>query len=174
MYRILEYTYFFVLLILLQVFLFGNLNLSVYVHPLIYVGFILLLPMEVLPVVVLLFGFGMGLMLDFMTGSGGLHTIALLFTSFLRPYYLTFIIGREEVKEGGLPLPNRLGLPKFLRYTSVAVLLHCFVFFTFESLSFRFYHLTLLRILLSSALTLLLVYFSHMLLPESYGRKSRD
>lgn len=173
MYRVLEYAYFFVVLILLQVFLFSNVDLSVYIHPLVYVGFIILLPMELLPVAVLLLGFGMGVALDFMTASGGLHTIALLVVSFLRPYFLSFIIGRDEVKEGGLPIPSRLGLSKFFRYAGAVVFIHCLVFFTFESLTFRYYQLTLLRVLLSSALTLLMVYFSHMLLPESYGRKNR-
>ena len=43
MYRTLQYAILFVVLVLLQVFLFSRIGISIYVHPLVYIAFILLL-----------------------------------------------------------------------------------------------------------------------------------
>ena len=144
MYRTLEYTILFVVMALLQVFLFSRIGVSVYIHPLAYVAFIILLPMEIAPLALL----GLGL---------------LLFVAFCRPTLLNLLAGKDEVKDGGIPNVNRLGIKKFIKYASFMVLLHSTVFFIFETLSLHFFYLTLLRILLSSAVTLLLVYFCQRL-----------
>ena len=49
MYRTLQYAILFVVLVLLQVFLFSRIGISIYVHPLVYIAFILLLPIEIAP-----------------------------------------------------------------------------------------------------------------------------
>ncbi len=172
MYRVLEYALFFVTLLLLQVFLFNNLNLSVYINPLVYVAFVLLLPMELAPVWVLALGFAMGAATDVMTGMAGLNTIATLVTAFGRRQMMMLMIGKETVGEGGIPCSARIGTSKFVRYVSLAVLLHCLVFFTFEALTFSYFHLTLLKTVLSSAITVALVCFSQFLLIGTYGKKT--
>lgn len=172
MYRVLEYAMFFATLLLLQVFLFNNLDLSVYINPLVYVAFVLLLPMELAPVWVLLLGLAIGGATDIMTGMAGLNTIATLFTAFSRRHAMMLTIGKESVGDGGIPCSARIGGGKFVRYASVAVLLHCLIFFTFEALTFRFFHLTLLKTLLSAAVTVALVYFSQFLLIGTYGKRT--
>ena len=47
MYRLIEYGILYVVMVILQVFLFSRIGISVYVHPLAYIAFIILLPMEV-------------------------------------------------------------------------------------------------------------------------------
>ncbi|MCD8072353.1 MAG: rod shape-determining protein MreD [Alistipes sp.] len=168
--RFLEYTLFFFAVVILQVFLFENLNLGIYIHPLVYICFIILLPMETPAVWVLLAGLLTGTVMDAATGSGGLHTIATVATSFARPYMLPLVLGRDEVKEGGVPLPARLGMGRFFRYASILVLLQCLVFFSFESLSWQYYHLTLVRVVASSLVTLTLLFFIQMVIPGSRDR----
>ena len=160
MYRTLEYTILFVVMALLQVFLFSRIGVSVYIHPLAYVAFIILLPMEIAPLLLLTLGLLMGVTMDVFMGPAGINTIATLFVAFCRP---TLLAGKDEVKDGGIPNVNRLGIKKFIKYASFMVLLHSTVFFIFETLSLHFFYLTLLRILLSSAVTLLLVYFCQRL-----------
>lgn len=170
MLRVIEYTLFFLAVTVLQVFLFNNLNLGIYIHPLVYIAFIILLPMETLPVVVLGLGLLSGVIMDISTGSGGLYTITTVFTSFVRPYLLPLILGRDEVKEGGIPMPSRIGYGKFFRYAGIIVFLQCLIFFTFESLAFKYYYLTLLRILASSVVTVGLVFFTQMVLSGARDR----
>lgn len=172
MYRALEYGLFFVTLLLLQVFLFNNLNLSVYINPLVYVAFVLLLPMELPSIAVLMLGLLIGASTDLMVGTAGLNTVATLFTAFSRKQTMMLMIGKESVGEGGIPCSARIGTGKFLRYASVAVLLHCIIFFTFEALTFRFFYLTLFKIVLSTAVTVILIYFSQFLLIGTYGKRT--
>lgn len=163
MHRVFEYAVLFVIVVLLQFFLFNNLNLGVYINPLIYVAFIVLLPMEMATIGTLLLGLLMGVTMDVTMGTSGINTIALLFTSFIRRSLLTITVGKDELRDGGMPSTGRLGRVKYFRYTVIFILLHCFVFFTFESLAWRFYHLTLLRIILSTAVTVLLVYVCQLM-----------
>lgn len=163
MYRFLEYTLLFVVVVLLQIFLFNNLNLSVYVNPLVYIAFIVMLPMEINRAVLLLLGFLLGATMDMIMGTAGINTIATLATAFLRPILLTLAAGKEEVMGGGIPSIGRLGRKKYLRYLLFVILLQCFVFFTFESLTWKYYYLTLIRIVCSTLVTALLVYWLQLL-----------
>ena len=163
MYRTLPYLGLFAAAALLQVFLFDHLTISIYLNPLVYIVFIALLPLDTPPAAVLGAGLALGVTMDFAMGAAGINTIATLFVAFCRPTLLNLLAGKDEVKDGGIPNVNRLGIKKFIKYASFMVLLHSTVFFIFETLSLHFFYLTLLRILLSSAVTLLLVYFCQRL-----------
>lgn len=162
MHNVLKYTIFFIVVILLQVFLFDNLNLSVYIHPLIYIAFIVLLPTQMSPIATLGLGLATGIVMDFLSGNAGLHTIASLATAFMRPYILVLTVGRENMKEGGIPQPEKLGTGKFLKYVAMIVLIHCLVFFFFESPTTQYFHLTLIRVLASSAVSMFLILLTLM------------
>ncbi len=163
MQKILEYSILFVVIVILQVFLFSRIGISMYVSPLVYIVFVLLLPMEISGALLLLLALLLGVTVDFFMGTSGINTIATLFVAFCRPAALYLLVGKDEVKDGGVPNVNRLGRPKFLRYAGLLILLHSTLFFLLETLSWRFFHLTLLRIVLSSAVCLLLVYFCQRL-----------
>ena len=163
MHRTLQYAILFIVMVILQIFLFSRIGISVYVHPLVCIAFIVLLPMEIAPLLLLTLGLLMGVTMDVFMGTAGINTIATLFVAFCRPTLLNLLAGKDEVKDGGIPNVNRLGIKKFIKYASFMVLLHSTVFFIFETLSLHFFYLTLLRILLSSAVTLLLVYFCQRL-----------
>lgn len=171
MQRAIGYTIYFITMVLLQAFVFNNLNLSVYIYPLVCTSFVMLLPIQTPHIATLMLGLVTGITLDAVSGTAGLHTIASLFTAFCRPLLLRLSIGREEANEGGIPNADGLGTGPFLRYSSVFIFLHCFVFFAFEGLSWEYFHLTLLRIVLSTAVTIPLVYLAQMLLIPGYQRK---
>ncbi len=173
MYRTLGYTVFFLVVVLLQAFLFNNLNLSVYIYPLVYTAFVILLPIQTPRIAVLLLGLLTGIAIDAVSGTAGLHTIASLFTAFCRPLMLRLSIGKEEANESGIPDSGRLGTGAFLRYSSVFIFIHCFVFFSFEALSWSYFHLTLLRIILSATLTIPLVYCTQLVFVPAQRIKTR-
>ena len=64
MHRTLPYISLFVVTVLLQVFLFDNLSISIYLNPLVYVAFVALLPLDTPPVVLLASGLAMGVTMD--------------------------------------------------------------------------------------------------------------
>lgn len=158
MYRILHYTGLFLATALLQIFLFDNLTLSVYLHPLIYVVFVALLPLETAPFVVLMAGLFAGVAMDWSSGAAGVNTIATVLLAFVRVHLLNFTAGRETVHDGGIPSEYRMGTRSFLIYLALVVGLHGAVFFLVESLSLAHLPLTLLRWALSSAVTWLFAW----------------
>ena len=156
--KALPYILLFVVLLLVQVFLFDNLSISSLFEPLVYVAFIALLPMQTPVVAVLLCGLAMGVSMDFLMGVAGLNTIATLFVAFIRGMLLKIFCRREELRESGTPCVARLGARIFLRYLIALVVVHHAIFFLLEALSAAHLWHTLLRIAVSSAVTILFAW----------------
>ncbi|MDR0907263.1 MAG: rod shape-determining protein MreD [Rikenellaceae bacterium] len=168
---ILRYTVLFAVAIALQLFLFDSLNLGAYVHPLFYIVFIVLLPMNLRGFWLLVLGLLLGVTMDVATGSAGLHTIATLAVAYSRRFVLNIIIGREYVNEGGVPSPKSIGSDKFLRYAAIVVFLQCTIFFAFEAMNWHYFYLVALKIALSGALTLLFVWLTALLFTARERKK---
>ena len=69
MYRTVPYIVLFLILALLQIFLFDNLSISIYLCPLVYIGFIVLLPIDAPPVAVLFLALSMSVAMDWAMGQ---------------------------------------------------------------------------------------------------------
>ena len=82
MYRLLEYGILFFVMVILQVFLFSRIGISIYVNPLVYIAFLILLPMEIAGALLLVLGMVLGMTVDFFMGTAGINTIATLFAAF--------------------------------------------------------------------------------------------
>lgn len=163
MYGAIRYAILFTAVVILQVLLFNNLDLSIYFCPLVYAAFIILLPMDMPPVAVLLLGLLAGAANDWLAGQPATNTLAVLPVAFMRSGVLNILVGKDMVHEGGIPSVARIGMGKFYRYATVMTVLHCTIFFTLEAMSFSYYGLTLLRIAVSSAATVVLVRVAEML-----------
>ncbi len=158
MYRILSYVGLLVVTVLLQVFLFDNLAISIYLNPLVYIAFIALLPLDTPPVALLGAGLSLGVIMDYAMGTAGINTIATLLIAFLRPTLVNLLYGHDNAREGGIPSAARMGNRTFVHYLLLLTLLHHTVFFLLEALSWSRLPLTVLRILLSTALSTLLIW----------------
>jgi rod shape-determining protein MreD len=164
---ILRYSLFFILLILVQVLFFNNIQFSGYVNPYVYLMFILLLPVEIPAWLLLLLSFGTGLTLDFFTGSPGMHSFATVFAGFVRPQVLRVISPRDGYEAGSAPSMLIYGFRWFFIYSFVMILIHHTVLFYIEVFRLSEFFRTMLRVLLSSLFTL-----TFILLGEFY-RKSK-
>lgn len=153
MYRTIPYIGLFAAVALLQVFLFDNLSISIYLNPLVYVVFIALLPLDAQPVTVLGSGLLLGITMDCAMGAAGINTIATLPIAFFRPSLAEMICGRENVREGGIPSPDRLGTRKFFLFLLTLTIIHHSIFFLLEALSWSLMPHTILRIVISSAIS---------------------
>lgn len=168
--QIVDYALLLVAVVVLQVFLFDNLEIGVYLNPLIYITFILLLPIETQPATVLFLGLFVGIVMDAATGAAGLNTLATLPVAFLRGGLLRLTCPKDVVTDGGLPSVRRLGRIGFLRYVVLAVLLHSIVYFTMERATLDYFHLTLLRTLFSGAVAVAFVYLASRIFTSQVSR----
>ncbi|MFI3319665.1 MAG: rod shape-determining protein MreD [Rikenellaceae bacterium] len=135
MHKILTYAGLFVVVVLLQILLFNNLGLSVMLSPLVYIVFILLLPLESTRLLLLAMGLLIGLVMDFGSGQAGINTIASMFIAFARPYILSAAVNKEVLSGAGIPSDIRLGGAGYWKYLITFVVLFNLVYFAFETLS---------------------------------------
>ncbi len=147
---ILRYSLIFILLILLQVLLFNNIEFSGYVNPWIYIMFILLLPCEISVWLLLIIAFFTGLTIDLFCGSLGMHTSATVLAGFVRPYVMRLISPRDGYEPGSDPSMIIYGFKWYLIYTLFIVLIHHTALFYLEVFRFTDFFRTLLRVILSS------------------------
>ncbi len=162
-----RYTLIFILFFLFQVLLFNNIQFSGYVNPYIYLMFILLLPFEISSWLLLLLSFFTGLVMDFSSGTPGMHTSATVLAGFVRPYVLRVISPRDGYELGSEPSMLTYGFKWFFIYVSIVVMVHHFALFYLEVFRLADFFRTMLRVLLSSLFSV-----SFILLIEYY-RKGR-
>ncbi|WP_290540644.1 rod shape-determining protein MreD [Alistipes sp.] len=158
MYRTLPYLGLFATAVLLQVFLFDNLAISIYLNPLVYIVFIALLPLDTPPAAILGAGLVLGVTMDFAMGAAGINTIATLLIAFLYPTLAGMTCGRDNVREGGIPSSERLGERKFITFLVALTLVHHAVFFSLEALSWTHVLHTLTRITVSTTVSVVFIW----------------
>jgi rod shape-determining protein MreD len=156
-----------VILIMLQVLLFNNIQFSGYVNPYVYIMLIMLLPVEISAWLLLLVSFFTGLIIDFFTGTPGMHTSATVLAGFARPFVLRLIAPRDGYEAGAIPSMEIYGFRWFLFYAVLIVFIHHLSLFYLEVFRFADFFRTLLRVFLSSLFSV-----TFILLAE-YLRKGR-
>ena len=140
----------FVLLLLLQILVFNNIQFSGYVNPYVYLMFIILLPVEMPAWILLLLSFATGFIIDVFTGTPGMHAAATTLTGYIRPYILKVISPRDGYEPGATPSMVTYGFSWFLIYTIVLVAIHHLALFYLEVFRFADFFRTLLRVILST------------------------
>ena len=147
----------FVVLVLLQVLVINHIRLGGYVHPYIYLVFVMLLPFSTPKWQLLILGFAIGLTVDLFTGTPGLHAGATTLMAFCRPSIIKLVSGNQKFENITEPNIGQLGGVWFFRYALFMVLIHHFALFFLESFSFRLIGQVLLRILLSVPVSVFLI-----------------
>ncbi|HOP03828.1 MAG TPA: rod shape-determining protein MreD [Tenuifilaceae bacterium] len=146
----LKYIGYFVLLIVLQVFVLNNVQYSGYINPMIYLLFILILPFEIKGLFLLVVAFLTGLTVDLFMNTLGMHTSATVVMAFTRPYVISFLSRRTDLDFKGKVIMGVTGVQWYVKYTIILVFVHHIFLFYFELFSFNHFFLTLLRVLLST------------------------
>lgn len=166
MMRFLQYLVTFIILVILQEFVFDNINIAGLVNPYIYIMFIILLPFRIPGWLLLLLGFVSGMVIDLLNGTIGLQAICATWLAFVRPAMVNIFIGKDEVYDGGMPSGPRLGTMRFLRYVVAMVLLFNIPLFLLEDMEAGA-RIIALRITLSTLLSTAIIYVLH--LPSARG-----
>jgi len=150
----------FIFLVLMQVLIFNNIELGGYLNPYIYVLFILLLPFDTPRWLLLIIGFMLGLSVDILSETMGMHTSATVLMAFLRPSVLSMFSPREGYEKGSLPRIHFYGIQWFVQYTLVLVFAHHTMLFLTEIFRIQdFFHI-LLRIILSTLFSVSIISLS--------------
>jgi rod shape-determining protein MreD len=153
----------FILLVLVQVFLLDHINLFGYINPMLYIWFIIMLPNNTPKWLVLISSFLLGICIDTFSADIGINATICVLIGFLRPMLLNAFSGNIDESPSQRPSMASLGFLNFFLYTSIIVLIHHTFYFIIETFSWSEFFQVLLRILLSSIVTIALILILDMI-----------
>ncbi len=147
----------FVVLILLQIWIFNQIHLFGVAVPMAYIYFLLKLPSNTNRNFVLLLAFLQGLFIDIFSYTLGMHALASTLAGFMW-YYSLKLFSSRDMPDEYIPSVNSLGPLSFLKYAGSIVLLHLIVFFVVETASVFDPLNLILRTFSSFLLTMIIIF----------------
>lgn len=151
----------FLILVLIQVFIFNNIHLTSYgVIPVVYILYIILLPFETPNWIVLLLAFFLGFSIDVFSNTLGINAASSVLIAFVRPLVLNYLSPRTGYETGSFPRAYYQGLKWFLKYSTSLVLIHQISYYLFESFGFDNFWIILYKVFIASLISLILIIIS--------------
>jgi hypothetical protein len=159
-----KYMVIFIVCILLQIFIFNEMQLSRFFNPSFYILFIILLPFETPKWLQLISGFILGFIIDATTNTMGIHTAATVLISFTRPIILNLYSPREGYEPGSFPRIHDLNIAWFIKYTLSIVFIHQISLYFIEAMSFNFFGMTLFVSITNTLITSFFIILSQFIM----------
>lgn len=150
-----EFISWFVGLVFFQVLLFNNIQIANVINPFLYVYLIIALPIHINRMSLIVIGFVLGLVIDVFSNTWGIHAMATTMIAFLRPYILRLVSTQEE-QDRIMPRFRTMGV-NYLKYIVLMLFVHHLMLFWLEAFSMAYFWMVLLKALVSSLITLVLV-----------------
>ncbi|WP_405384333.1 rod shape-determining protein MreD [Maribacter sp. LLG6340-A2] len=124
----------FVLLILVQVLIFNNLNFFGYINPLIYILFLYWYPIKQNRTTFIITCFILGLLVDVFSDTLAINAAATVTIAYLRPTIMRFVFG-VNYEFQSFKLNNSTKAQQFT-FLALLTIIHHLVYFTLEIFSF--------------------------------------
>lgn len=141
------------LLFALQVLLFDHLHVGHWGIAMVYILFLLYLPVRIPRWAEMLIGLLVGLMMDIWHSSLGIHIAACVALSFARPLLLNQAVQDVERIKDNMSFQT-IGRIEYTKCVVILTILHHFIVFTLESWNLAFWWIILLQTIVSSIMTL--------------------
>lgn len=154
---IIRYFFLFIIMILAQVIIFNNLCLFNVAIPIVFIYFIIKLPITLSANWVLTLSFIIGFCIDIFSDTHGMHSLACSIIAMMRRNILRLYFQREDDLTNPEPSIHSLGIGVYTKYVFTIVLLYNTLIFLIESFSIFNLGLLILRIIASTLLTFLLI-----------------
>lgn len=159
-------------LFLLQVGVLQDLHIHGYAYPMVQALFILLMPYNTPPALLLLMGFGYGYILDIFCNGSGLYAGSLVATAYSRKYILALIRPLMGYDKDTVLNIQELGSLWFGKYLFLSLLVHNLFFYFLDVLSLHNLSYTILRALSSTFSSYIIIWIINLLfIPAKYKRR---
>jgi rod shape-determining protein MreD len=153
----------FIILVCLQVFLLKNIGYYNLATPFLYILFILLLPFKIPNALLFLIAFMTGLTVDVFYDTLGLNAAACTVLAFVRIIYISVTVQREGFDNEPEPSLGIMGFRWFIFYATILTFFHHLVLFTFETFRLSEFGYILIRTVLSSIFTVMLLILAEFI-----------
>ena len=152
-----------ILILLLQILLFNNINFSQHINPYLYITFIFIFPLNKNRFVFLSTTFIYGLTLDLFSDTGGIHAASLLFVAFLRVSFIKLFFKKNTIDYLLFNLHSE-AFGQVFNYVVTMTVIHHFILLSLDNFSFHNMETVLSNTLYSSTFTLLLYFLGSYIL----------
>ena len=154
--NVVEFLFWFIGLVLLQVLLLNNIEIAGVINSFLYVYLIIALPIHTNRISLIFTGFFLGLVIDAFSNTWGIHAMATTLIAFLRPYIFSIVSTQEELDKV-MPRFRTMGV-NYVKYVVLMVFIHHLALFSFEAFSFQYFGVVVLKTLVSLVITILLIF----------------
>jgi len=153
---------------MMQVYVLNTIpHLHQFITPYIYFLFVLWLPFNISRIGLLITGFITGMALDYFTMTPGLHAAACVLVAYARPFVINILTPKETSEFNYRePSPKSLGWTPYFVYIFVLTLLHHGYLTLLEWLSFGTFLSFLIKIVATTAISILLIFTIELLFPR--------
>ncbi len=159
-----------IFLLLSQIFIFDLIQLPGYGGIMVYPMIILFIPIRVPQVLVLIFGFLVGFLIDYLLGTGGLHAAAMTFMVLIRSVMLRYVVSLVEDKDQATTF-REMGIQKFAGITLLLIFAHHLAFYFIERLSVSGFFFTLKRVFSGTLLSVIFILLLTVLFVPDNSKK---
>lgn len=156
----------FFLYLALQVMLMKNVVLFNTAFCFIYIAYLLLLPNDINPLILMSIGFVMGFVVDIFYDSLGMHASACVLIMYVRNYWLNLNTPQGGYDSNAAPTLSMNGIQWFTVYALPLVFIHHAVLFFIEAGGFGIFWFTLWKTIASTMLTTLVTLIIQLLFAE--------
>lgn len=147
-----SYSLVFIVLVVLQVMLFNHLQLAFVINTFPYIFVVICCPNSMDNIARTAVGFLLGLIIDMLCGTWGIHTVATTTAAFIQPGLLRLIALPEQLDRR---VPSLLNMKwKFVEYVLFMVIIHHFLLFSLEAFDISLWYWVLLKTVISSIVTI--------------------
>ena len=146
----------YIVVMLLQVLLFNQLQLFGVCHPYVYVMCLLMMPLTLSQNADMIIGAAVGLVMDMFCNSLGVHTAACILLMFIRPYLVGVLVNDKDRLNEQLT-SRTLGMEAMIKYVVIMVLIHHFMVFMLAAWSWTHFWFVLAETAVSSLLTIAII-----------------
>jgi hypothetical protein len=155
----------FFIYLLYQVMILQNVVLFHTAFCFLYVLYLILLPVDSNPLLLMLFGFLMGFAVDMFYESIGLHAFASVLIMYIRNSWLNSLTPQGGYDSNSVPSMAMNGVQWFLVYSVPLIFLHHTILFFMEAGGFGMFWFTLWKVITSTVFTTVVILLAQFLFP---------
>ena len=146
----------YILVMMLQVLLFDQLQLWGACHPYIYVLCLLMMPITLPHSADMIIGAAAGLVMDIFCNSIGIHMASCTLVMFIRRYLIGVIINDKDRLNEQISL-HSIGMEALIKYVVILVPIHHLTVFALAAWSWQHMGFVLIETAVSSLITILII-----------------
>jgi uncharacterized protein YacL len=153
-----KYSGLLLLLPILQIGIFNNINLLGYIDPYVYIIFVFVFPIKKVKTSILLSTFALGLFIDYLSNDGGIHAFSIVLIAFIRLFILKILTGKSDTDIEELNI-KEIPFSTLFLWIAILTIIHHFIVFILEQFSISHFGSILQKTFLTATFSIVLIIF---------------